>query len=288
MADPVFNPPGCQVPAVEPIEPLPDVICELPDPDLTPIRDCLDPLFPASARGAAGPQGWPGPPGIPGLQGEQGPKGAKGQVGPAGYRGPPGRRGPQGPDGRLGPQGPQGYDGPQGPQGPRGYDWIDWMGFQGNEGKPICENPFLRCGPPGAKGDKGPPAKEAIVAIATQAGPQIVGLFCLESPEVRFNDIIRVRMSGQLFHVQLDPRYLSCCAPESIYVSSLVASEPVEVGAQLIGDQIVLRAASEVHNLRVTLRLSGIRRRRQGVRFPQFTQRQMQNNNRFWGRALEE
>lgn len=115
---PAFNPEKCQVPAVAPIAPIPNIgdctILEAPQIAF----DCPDPPVPLPS-----PAGPSGPPGVPGtVEGPQGPDGpqAVGPAGPAGPAGPTGPTGPAGPEGPTGPTGPAGtgVQGPQGPQGP--------------------------------------------------------------------------------------------------------------------------------------------------------------------------
>jgi len=93
--DPVFDPADCEVPAVQPIEVIPDITnCELPDPPEA-IFDCdasgLSAIPPvdlaAAVSGAAGPQGSQGVPGLNGLNGVAGPQGAQGASGAVGING---------------------------------------------------------------------------------------------------------------------------------------------------------------------------------------------------------
>ena len=95
--DPVFNPEGCDVPYVAPIDPIPSIgDCVIP-PAPEVINDCVDHAisFPA-------PQGLAGTPGAPGSPGGDGP------AGPPGPAGDPGAPGPPGPPGAPGPEGPPG------------------------------------------------------------------------------------------------------------------------------------------------------------------------------------
>ena len=162
-----------------------------------------------------------------------------------------------GPPGPSGPMGPPGLDGPSGPIGPPGPP-----------------------GPPGADGDK-----YAIVPLTTRPNEdRYVGLICVESPDVRFEDVLRVGLTSEgLGRAKLDSRFISVCEPGSIEVVSLAPSIPVAVGAVVEDGMVVLTAnCPGVSNSYVIVKVSGIRRGRNGVRFPQFTAEEFKRNTAFW------
>jgi hypothetical protein len=214
--------------------------------------------------GPQGPQGFQGPQGAQGFQGDVGPQGFQGfqgDVGPQGFQGDVGPQGFQGFQGDLGPQGFQGDLGPQGFQG--------FQGFQGD------------VGPQGFQGATGPQgAKAAIVAV----GGGYAALYCVEGPEIRFEDVFRVPLRGSVTEHPLDETFLAVCEPESLWVVGSSTPVPARVGFRVQGNMLRIEAADPVPSY-VVVKLSGVRRGCRGVRFPQRTQAQMERNNAFWGQA---
>lgn len=298
--DPVFNPPGCQVEAIAPIDALPEIICELPQPELTPIRDCRDPSMPVdvSSVGLQGPRGYSprGATGEPGMTGATGPKGATGDpgdMGPTGYPGAPGLQGPQGPAGprgpARGPRGLQGYLGETGAQGSRGP--TGKRGEKGLQGD---------MGPPGETGPQGPPgATGCLVNVGTEEDPvwewhnkcaivettlepQFVKLYCTEMPETLFEDFAVVTLTEKQQAFELDPRFIEACEPGTLRVTGCVFSQPCVVGASVDHDRLhTVCRVSPTSNVQATFRISG-QRRGFTSRFPAFTREQMERNNEFW------
>lgn len=181
--------------------------------------------------------------------GPSGPTGPTGPTGPPGSTGPSGPTGPTGSPGSQGPEGPGGPEGPEGPEGPQG--------------------------PTGPTGDK--------MAIVP-ADDRRVGLFCVESPDVRFEDVMRVELDGAERVIPIDPVFIAVCEPASLLVVGLVPSTPANIGAEVLNNCLVLRVDGRVPKS-VTVKLSGIRRQRGGVRFPRFTEQEMLKNNAFWDQA---
>ena len=183
---------------------------------------------------------------------------------PAACPGPPGPYGPQGPYGPIGPYGPQEPYGPYGPWGPQG--------------------PYGPPGIPGAQGAPGTPGdKYAIVPLAGQNR----GLFCLEMPEARFEDMLVLKMTSSSQEFQIDPLFSEATEPGTLYPISAISNEPIYIGARVINHNLLLveldfEPASEVT---IYVRLSGLRRGYKNKRFPTFTDKQMQKNNRFWAEA---
>jgi hypothetical protein len=154
---------------------------------------------------------------------------------------------------------------------PRGCDGDD--GSDGPSGPP---------GPPGSDGDK-----YAIMPVDIPlpgAHPGYVGLMCVEGPEVRFEDVILAGLPDPPGgRIPIDPMFLHVCEPDSIEVVGLVPSLPVVLGARVEGHEIVLsRQTYTDRPVSATIKLSGIRRGRQDVRFPRFTREQYERNTRFW------
>lgn len=268
-----------------------------------------------------GPQGFQGANGPQGPQGFRGPQGNLGASGSNGPQGPPGNQGANGADGDDGPQGYQGnpccdvsmyigtnpynygwveypdpaeafvilhpqatcgeYDmelvlnprsGPQGVQGPpsaiQGPQGIAPSGPQGFGG---VQGPQ---GPDGNQGPDGDPTKMAII----RARDAYVAMFCVESPDVRFLDVVTARRG----ETELDPTYLLACEPGSIKAVGYTADIPTSAAIRVLGDTLFIE--SEV-DCNFTVKLSGIRRGRSGVRFTRKTEMERARNNRFWARA---
>lgn len=183
--------------------------------------------------------------------------GAQGQQGGTGSQGSQGGQGPQGADGL------QGNEGAQGPQGYQGY-----QGDQGDAGGPQ--------GPQGYQGDQGPQGdKMAIVEYLDG----YVGLFCVESPDVAFEDVMIVGVGA----TKIDQRFLAVCELGSIEVVGVSCNKAGELPATyIVGDTLCVDSAVKG---RFVVKLRGIRKGRSGVRFPPKTRSQMERNNRFWNRA---
>ena len=137
-------------------------------------------------------------------------------------------------------------------------------------------------GPQGPQGSPGMPGmKMAIVPCQND----FVALFCVESPEVRFEDVVRVLVTGPVTRTAIDPRFIEVCEPGSIDVISVTSPLPALVGAAVEGTEIVVRVAGDLPP-HVIVTLSGIRSGSCNIRFPQKTRDQMQRNNAFWSNAV--
>ena len=127
-----------------------------------------------------------------------------------------------------------------------------------------------------------PGSKMAIVPYRGIADTeeQYVALACVEMPEVRFDDVVRVPV-GDRRHVRqmIDHIYLKVCEEGTIEVVSAVASEPAIIGARVESNQLVVECDRPVRF--VTVKLSGLRK---GVtwRFRRHTKAEMEANDRFW------
>jgi len=177
-------------------------------------------------------------------------------------------KGAQGAQGSQGDQGNQGVQGRQGNQGFQGNQGT--QGFQGNQGLQ------------GLQGSTG--SKLAIVPY----WDEYVALACVEAPEVRFEDILRVQFSGDhrdTVIVDIDPVFLGVCEPGSIVPVSAVPATPIPVGVQVCGGLVYVRVTRSSATPRfqgeVIVKLSGIRRDHTW-RFRRHTEDDMVANNAFW------
>ena len=87
--------------------------------------------------------------------------------------------------------------------------------------------------------------------------------------------------------VTIDPIFIQTCEVDSVVVSSVVPSKPCLLGAIVEGDKIILTANAEItDDIKVTIRVSGVRKGRKDTRFPVFTKEQMKANNAFWSSSI--
>ena len=226
----------------------------------------LSQLAAGGAAGASGVAGTTGATGPTGTQGATGPTGigATGPTGPTGFTGATGI-GATGPAGGVGATG---IAGSTGATGPMGFTGVGATGLQGSSGA---------TGNTGLQGNTGP--KTAIVEV----NGEIVSLVCVEMPETRFEDVVKVFVEKEVVY-DIDPLFVAVCEPNSIEVISTVPSEPVCVGAKIKGTKIIINSLSPTN---VTLKISGIRKGRKGKRFERFTKEKMIQNNKFWSQAYE-
>ena len=134
-----------------------------------------------------------------------------------------------------------------------------------------------------------PLTKMAIVQI----DGRFVGLHCVESPDVRFEDVLTVVLTGgrwsKSITLPMDATFRDVCEPDSIVVVSATPSRPVIVGARIVGPRLTVEAVERglgtLERLEVNVRLSGIRKQFAGVRFPVFTEKQARVNNAFYAKA---
>lgn len=180
--------------------------------------------------------------------GHPGGDGDNGATGPVGPSGPDGDVGETGPTGATGMTGPVGATGPAGPDGPTG--------------------------PTGNQGATGP--KMSIVSSFD--GP--VALYCIESPEVRFEEVMLVPGRGRW---PLDPRYVAVCEPNTIVVKSCHGD--FKGFATLESNDLVLHAYPDEFCMFVVV-LSGIRLGFLHSRFAPKSESKMQRNNTFWSQPL--
>ncbi len=256
--EPVFDPDNCTVPPVAPIPDIPNIEDCLVRPSPDVIIDCVDPPVPLPVPGEAGASGAAGPPG------PTGPAGAGGAAGAAGKQ-----HCPQGitieaecvletnqtqfgcrvdvvecdateefPEGCCfqfqftfqhpaqvqGPSGSDGATGSQGPTGPQG-------------GKSAILAYYEDVGPDGPTG----PSRTQAQTKAKQK-VSYLGLFCTEMPQPRFEDIIildKVDSKDLEMMIEVDARLVTFCTPMSIEVVGIACSQPITIGAEMIGGQYI-------------------------------------------------
>ena len=100
-------------------------------------------------------------------------------------------------------------------------------------------------------------------------------------PEVRLETILNVELNN-FFQIEIiDDRFYNVCSPESILVSSYCVDKFCLISFEVIKNTI--KICSNKNNIKINLKLSGIRRDTKGIRYPEYSKEQMEKNNKFWG-----
>ena len=124
--------------------------------------------------------------------------------------------------------------------------------------------------------------KYAIVASKTPG--EYVSLACVEGPETRFEDIVKIEVNERgSFEHELDPEFIHVCETDSIEPISYVCSEPSVAGVKCQAGKLII-TFSHVTPLpeTITIKVSGIRAGRSGRRFVRWTEAEARNNAAFW------
>ena len=77
--------------------------------------------------------------------------------------------------------------------------------------------------------------KDTAIVPAPWMPSGYAALFVLEAPEVRFDDVLAVRLTGRTTEVAIDPRYRFVCEPGSIRCCGWSGDKPGSVGVSKIG-----------------------------------------------------
>ena len=116
-----------------------------------------------------------------------------------------------------------------------------------------------------------------------------MALYCDESPEVWFRDVMRVPITGCGSHQKIDVRFMDVCERNSIVVTSLVPNRPVPVSGTIsrgcLNIMIPKDTAARDKPTEVVASIAGIRKGFSGVRFPNKTKDEMVINNAFWSKS---
>lgn len=108
----------------------------------------------------------------------------------------------------------------------------------------------------------------------------------MESPEVRFDDVVRADIEHRYADIDLDDRYVEVCEPGSLEVCGCVAQAPIGVTAfitEVDGSmKIHVEFLGDIDEpVRVVVRLTGVRKGFAEHRFPDRTAEQFEANERF-------
>lgn len=107
-------------------------------------------------------------------------------------------------------------------------------------------------------------------------------LFTLEAPEVRFDDVIDVKIRQNNQRIPIDPCYLIVCEPGSVRVCGVSCDYPVSVGASIRGGDVLVKFSRPAkRKISLVIRLTGIRKGFDGMRFPQRRREQFIANEKF-------
>ncbi len=151
-------------------------------------------------------------------------------------------------------------------------------------------------GPSGSAGTTGPTgSKTAIVEL----GGKYRALYCTESPETRFEDIIKTELCSPEQVIAIDPLFVEACEPGSLCIRS-IHSDCMGLGYSRVcivitsdeKPQVRFYADKQIADvlksmtLPVCIAVTGIRRGHT-KRFEVFTREQAQRNNEFWSQATQ-
>ena len=126
------------------------------------------------------------------------------------------------------------------------------------------------------------PGKSAIVP---SVHGEYVAVYCVEAPEVRFEEIISIKTNGRLkIEHEIDPEFVFICEPDSIKAISYTTTEPALCGVKVKENKLIITFSGNIPE-EVTVKLSGIRKGFANVRFESKTKEQAHHNNNFWNQA---
>ena len=133
-------------------------------------------------------------------------------------------------------------------------------------------------GPTGQTGFTGVTgAKAAIVEI----DGEYRALYCVEAPEVRFEDLLEVEAAGGEESCQVDPTFLKACEPETVVVLSVMSEAFLPLGADVDGGTVVFSRGLRPGE-KVRVKLSGVRLGFCGVRMDVRTREEAEANAKRW------
>ena len=128
--------------------------------------------------------------------------------------------------------------------------------------------------------------KTAIVKSSDPDPDSYEALYCTESPEVRFEDVVTIHPPENCldFRHKFDPEFLHVCEPDSIKAVGHTMSTPAIVGIVIEGGEIKLEFSKLLPVPKeVVVHLMGIRAGHEGKRFATKTREQSDRNLAFWG-----
>lgn len=141
--------------------------------------------------------------------------------------------------------------------------------------------------PPPSEGSES--SKSTAIVPASWTGTGYAALYIAEMPDVRFDEVMTVKVAQEYTCVLVDPRYVEVCEQDTIAVVSVCCDEPVVCGAKYVDGVVELKFADPdpLIELTATIRLSAIRRGFKNIRFEPRTERQFEQNEAFINSAYE-
>ena len=133
--------------------------------------------------------------------------------------------------------------------------------------------------------------KTAIVKAADPDPDSFVELYCTESPEVRFEDVVTITPPLQCreFIHPIDPEFIHVCEPGSIKAVGHTTSDPAIAGIRIEGDGIAVEFSKLLPVPReLVVHLMGTRSGFAGQRFTKSSRAKAETNAAFWGQAHDE
>jgi hypothetical protein len=109
-----------------------------------------------------------------------------------------------------------------------------------------------------------------------------------ELPDVRFDMVVRVRLTGRTTRVTIDHRYMAVIEKDTIEVCgySCIGDHPRVCSFGIKGDQLTVKSGWILRPSHVVVRLSAIRRDFRGVFFPEMTEQDYHENEEWLRRGL--
>ena len=111
--------------------------------------------------------------------------------------------------------------------------------------------------------------------------------YCVESPEVRFEDVLEMEAEGGETSCPIDPMFVRVCVSGSIVAVAALSESDNSLYAKVSGSDVVFsRPLDDGETVRVTL--SGVRIGFAGVRFERKTKAEVEANARkYFGPVFE-
>ncbi len=131
-----------------------------------------------------------------------------------------------------------------------------------------------------ASSDESESEKSTAIVKASWDPQGYAALFVMESPEVRFYDHLRARITGRVTRIPIDPRFIEVCVKGTIEVMAVTGDRAAALGATVEAGQVVVRCGWWRRPSRVTVAVTGVRKHFAGLRFPSRSEIQYRACNR--------
>ena len=156
-----------------------------------------------------------------------------------------------------------------------------------SESESASEPPSESASEPPSESASEPPSESesgkssAIVPVSWNEGGY-AALYVLESPDVRFEDIMIIRVKDRTTTIPIDFKFIDVCEAGSLEVCGYAANEPINIGVQVVDDMLKIKLNKKRNKaVRVVVKLSGVRKGFSGIRFSDRTRRDFIANERF-------